>query len=703
MGDPEHDYDIPGDNPDYGTWDFRQILHVFTGQSKATYDPTKDMAGAQSSVPDPQSLFRAATAIGDTGAAMADTHQSINHLVFQVNRGDWWAGPAADGFSQMLSQANSVLMAHADELYNHQSSFNNTGAVLSQVKDNVLTMWERSCAALAHWWDSLSPLQRKNYEFGKAPWATREHFPPVETINGTTYYRVGDFPTIAEPLTQAMRDQLNQLATVYRTEIANTQTLEDVNLTGGGLGGTGSPDLSKVPPPPTPPSLDTNDLLKNLDTSTSNPDSSKLDDLLKGLGDGGSGGGGGGGTGEAGAVPPPPSLGDLGAGSGGALGTGGGGSGLGQAEGGVPAPPSMGDLGGGAGGASEGGVASPPSPGDFGGGGTGGAGEAGSVPPPPSLGDLGAGSGGLGAAGGGLGPAGTPGFDAGALPVGGPDAGGAGDARSGSGAVPSSPSLGDLGGGFGSAGSGAGGSTGGPSDAGAPGMPLMPLLGPTAVSRTASSAPRATAFPAGPGLDLSDLDRAGLPTGRIGAPSGAPKTPSIKPPAFSALEDTAVPGPSSFLKSAKTDPLQQEFANLLAKDPKVSALTAAARQEARVGALGEPGLPSSPKFQGGGAGAIGARTAAAEAGAGTLAARTAAAEAGALGAAGRLAGAPGAPGAAGTYGGMPYMPPMGGMGQGQRPGGGERERTTWLLEDEDVWGAAEQDATDGVIGRPTQR
>ncbi|MFD9123291.1 hypothetical protein [Kitasatospora sp. NPDC059571] len=629
MGDSP--YDIPGDNPDYGTWDFRQILHVFTGQAQA-YESAAGLAAGQSSVPDPRTLFQAATAIGDTGAAMAVTHHSINQLISQVNRGDWWAGPTADGFSQMLSQANSVLMDHADALYTHQNSFHNAGSVLSQVQENVLTMWDRACAALAQWWYSLNPIQQRNYEFGKSPYLTREHFPPVEVKDGTTYYRVGDFPTIAEPLTQAMRDQLNQLATVYRTEIANTQTLEDVNLTGGGLGGTGGPNLGNIPTLPNLQSLpDTNDLLKGL------------------------GGSGGPGSADAGgAVPPPPGLGGLGSGGGpafdGGAGLGGsGGPGSADAGGAVPPPPGLGGLGSGGGPAFDGGA------GLGGSGGPGSADAGGAVPPPPGLS-------GLASAGGAIG---------------------------GSGPVGTGRAL--------------GGSSATPSGAGEPGMPLMPMFGPTSLPAGSSgaAATRSASLPAGSNLDLAERGQDGLPTGRIGAPSVLPKPSTVRPPTFSALEDTAVPGPSSFAKSAKTDPLQQEFADLLGKDPKVAALTAAARQEAGAGALGEPGQPSSPKFSGG-PGPLGARTAAAEMGAETLAARTAAAETGAVGAAGRLAGAAGPAGPAG--GGMPYMPPMGGMGQGQRPGGaGERERTTWLLEDEDVWGATERDAADGVIGRPTQR
>ncbi|MFG2042302.1 hypothetical protein [Dactylosporangium sp. NPDC048998] len=56
----------------------------------------------------------------------------------------------------------------------------------------------------------------------------------------------------------------------------------------------------------------------------------------------------------------------------------------------------------------------------------------------------------------------------------------------------------------------------------------------------------------------------------------------------------------------------------------------------------------------------------------------------------------GGPGAVGGMGGMPYMPPMG------NPGGKDnekdRERNTWLTEEEDVWGT-DLDVTAAVIGR----
>ncbi|WP_431676437.1 hypothetical protein [Kitasatospora sp. KL5] len=48
--------------------------------------------------------------------------------------------------------------------------------------------------------------------------------------------------------------------------------------------------------------------------------------------------------------------------------------------------------------------------------------------------------------------------------------------------------------------------------------------------------------------------------------------------------------------------------------------------------------------------------------------------------------------------GAPMVPPMGGAGMGAGPGEKERRRTTWLAEDEEVWGT-DTGAVSGVIGR----
>jgi hypothetical protein len=83
------------------------------------------------------------------------------------------------------------------------------------------------------------------------------------------------------------------------------------------------------------------------------------------------------------------------------------------------------------------------------------------------------------------------------------------------------------------------------------------------------------------------------------------------------------------------------------------------------------------------------------------------AQGGMSGGSGGPAGFTGAPaGAAGLggMGGMPFMPPMGGpMGGMGGPGGSkeERERQTWLSEDEEVWGTSAAVGA-GVIGRPDE-
>jgi hypothetical protein len=49
-------------------------------------------------------------------------------------------------------------------------------------------------------------------------------------------------------------------------------------------------------------------------------------------------------------------------------------------------------------------------------------------------------------------------------------------------------------------------------------------------------------------------------------------------------------------------------------------------------------------------------------------------------------------------GGMPFSPPMGGAGGQQQTQSGDRERASWVYEDEDVWGTDEGGAP-AVIGR----
>ncbi|OKI18551.1 hypothetical protein A6A08_24720 [Nocardiopsis sp. TSRI0078] len=74
---------------------------------------------------------------------------------------------------------------------------------------------------------------------------------------------------------------------------------------------------------------------------------------------------------------------------------------------------------------------------------------------------------------------------------------------------------------------------------------------------------------------------------------------------------------------------------------------------------------------------------------------------GGVGGVGALGGQPGAGSGASGMGGMPMMPPMmgGGMGSGAGDNNRDRQRSTWLSEDEKVWGTA-ADGQRSALGRP---
>ncbi|MET9618818.1 hypothetical protein [Kitasatospora indigofera] len=738
-------------NADYDTWDSAAILHIFRGQDKG-YSSEKS---AGWSAPEPETLFQAREAVIDASVAMTDAHQIISQLSRQMERGDYWSGPTATMFSNLLSRAETVLVEHATALDHHQVRLDESGRVLAAVQDGVLEIWHAATRAVGLWWSGLNLSQQME-------WMKTHDYPPVqEKESGGAFYRVGDFPTIMEPMTQGMRDLLKTLAGTYRTGIVNMPSPGSPEFSGAGspAGGPGGVlpappklgDLSVLgadtgPSPTLEPLPDAPRLgdagLGGVDGGAGDPGARQLRELsglgggvgdlgspqlgdLSGLGGaGGAGaglGGGAGGVGDLGS----PQLGDL-SGLGGA---GGAGAGLGGGAGGVGdlGSPQLGDLSGlgGAGGVGAGlsgagdGMSLPGAPqmgglssglggvgGGSAGGGVGGVGPV-AMPPLPTLGGAGAGSGfGSGASGGagtgsqarsqsnpvslppapqlgnmsGLGGAGgAAGLSAGGLGgVGGGSAGG-GVGGVGPVAMPPLPKLGSGSGVGAGSGLGGGAGTGGQARSQPVSLPPAPQLGALRSSSTGLGSSAGGIGTPGrlPGLDPSFSNLGGGVGASEAAGRSGVRVPGLgssalpRLPGASGAFEGALLGPSKFDPNLKPTPLENEFAGLLRSDPKVAGLTATAGQVGRV--------------------------ATAEA----MAARAAASEGAVAGRIGAGMGPGGATGAMGGMGGMPYMPPMTGAG-GQRQTDGERERTTWLLEDDEVWGTDGAECHGGVIGRSPQ-
>ena len=680
-------------NADYDAWDSAAILHIFRGQDKA-YSSEKS---AGWSAPEPETLFQAKEAVIDASVAMTDAHQIISQLSRQMERGDYWSGPTATMFSNLLSRAETVLVEHATALDHHQVRLDESGRVLTAVRDGVLEIWHAATRAVGVWWSGLNLSQQME-------WMKTHDYPPVQEKDGRTFYRVADFPTIMEPMTEGMRDLLKTLAGTYRTGIVNMPSPGSPEFSGAGSPAGGPGGVL-----PAPPKLGDLSLPGATDTGPSPtlgplPAAPQLGDvsgLDGGAGDLGApqlrelsqpGAGGVGGVGDLGA----PQMGDL-SGLGGA---GGAGAGLNGAGGGasLPGAPQLGDLSGlgGVGGGSAGGgvggvgpVAMPPLPtlgagsgfGSGAGGGTGTGSQAQStpvsLPPAPQLGNmsgLGGAVGGAGLSAGGLGGAGGGSAGGG---VGG--VGGVGPV-----AMPPLPKLGSgsgAGSGFGS-GVGGGAGTGGQARSQSVSLPPAPQLGAVRSSSTGLGSSAGGIGTPGrlPGLDPSFSNLGGGVGESAAAGRGGVRVPGLggpalpRPPGVAGAFEGALLGPSKFDPNLKPTPLENEFAGLLRSDPKVAGLTATAGQASQAG-----------------------RFATAEAGA----ARAAASEAAVAGRLGAAMGPGGATGAMGGMGGMPYMPPMTGAG-GQRQTDGERERTTWLLEDDEVWGTDGAECHGGVIGRSPQ-
>jgi hypothetical protein len=276
--------------------------------------------------------------------------------------------------------------------------------------------------------------------------------------------------------------------------------------------------------------------------------------------------------------------------------------------------------------------------------------------PMPDAADLGGGSGGGGGAGmslpdlGGSGSGGGGGAGSNL-----PDLGGAGGGAGFGGGLPFLPGIGGTGGGRPTRGGGAGGNLpdlGGGLGAGGVDDPHSPggagFDGPSQVGSGV------------PGLNLpggsagsSGLGGAGATIPGLGDPAGAGIAPGL-----GSDESWSSPAESAF--------------------PTGSAGASGGQVPTHPAAGWPVGAGADFGAHGGTVGAL-----AATAGAGV------AGVAGAAGTAGTAAGTP--------MGGMPFMP-MGGMGGGQSNQDKERERTTWLAEEEEVWGT-DPDVAPAVVGR----
>ncbi|MFF7415486.1 WXG100 family type VII secretion target [Streptomyces lydicus] len=675
-------------NTDYSSWDAGMIHRLFTGQDKA-YESGQPEGWTKA---DPGSFYQAAGAVQNMASALAETRSFVSELGKHVARGDYWSGAAADSFSQLLHHADSVLGEQTSSLGNHVEAIGGAGDALDVHMTNAMNYWNAACAAVENWWYGLSNLQRMT-------WMMHHKVPPVEVKDGVTYFHISDIPSVQGPMEKGMQEELSQLAAAYRTAQVRMPAPSAPQFSAGGGSGLSAPNLQTpgVPQFPDTPSLDTSGLSAGLPSDAANmPGTPSFDP-----------------SGASSlASPGMPSFDPSGASS---LASPGmpsfDPSGMSSASQGMAGSPSEGSLdpssmpsfdssalqqsgspdGFGTTTSAQGAGHMPATP-QFS--------SPGSVDPgqptwnAPSLSDAG-----QAFAPGGMGDTGTSAFS------------GQGSGAPGT-PTWNPPSLGGSGqAGF--APSNFGGSDFSPTGANTPDggslpmaampfMPSVPLSSGAGRNRSGTSMPSMSSMPFMPEVpeggggvgSRSALGRSSLPA--------MPKPPVFDPATVGTASAKGMgriaPGLSGTGKPPA--PLQKEFENLLRNEPKMAGLSASLGKGP--GSLGKgPGMPEGlgplgkgpGMSEGPGAAGLAGRGAAAEA----QAARVAAAEAGM---AGRMAGA-GAVRGGGAMGGMPFMPPMG-AGAGQRGNGGERERTTWLLEDEDVWGANGPEGdqgVDGVIGR----
>ncbi|MFE3112040.1 WXG100 family type VII secretion target, partial [Kitasatospora indigofera] len=270
---------------DYSTWDAASILHIFRGQDKA-YSAEKTAGWVAA---DPESLFQAREAVIDAYAAMTVAGQVVTQLNQRVDRGDFWSGPAASMFSDLLKKAGTVLEDQASSLDQHQARLDETGQVLAITRDGVLEMWGAATKAVSDWWTGLSLDQQWE-------WMKTHDFPPVEVRDGKSFFRVGDFPALTDAMTKGMQNALTNLASTYRIGTLGMPSPGSAEFSSAGSP-AGSPNLTL----PAPPQLGDLSAPQLRELSAPNAEVPGLD--VPQFGDGsGLGGVGGAGAGSSGAA-----------------------------------------------------------------------------------------------------------------------------------------------------------------------------------------------------------------------------------------------------------------------------------------------------------------------------------------------------------------------------------------------------------------
>ncbi|MFI6785122.1 WXG100 family type VII secretion target [Micromonospora sp. NPDC050276] len=589
---------------------------------------------------DPQSFHTVAESMYNLAIWLEDAAAQVQKEINSLDDGGGFSGEAAKAYRESLEASRKDMLALRDDL----ESSKNWPQMLHNNGDAADKFWRNVRASWSAWWSTTTNQPNEMIRRVLDQMSAHVNGDVVgETVsldfgNGTKSYNLLSPGTLFSDLNSDMHNyfltRVNLLDQEMRTHYGELRNSFDDTATNL---------LDPRPaPPPTPGGVGGGG-------GGGGGGNIDLDDLP-------GGGGGGGGTG------------DLGAG-------GGGDGGIGDLGGGGGGDGGIGDLGGGgggtgglgAGGGGGGGI------GDLGGGGGGTGGLGGGPPGGFDLGNIGAGGGG---------PGGD--FESGSPGTGGNGLGGLGGSSGGSGAIP--------GGGF----------------VGGPGLGGLPSLGGGRPPGRDEPGPGSGGIGSGTGdfeegpstIDPDDLPGGGgsfpnLPGGSgagsggflpgLGGPSGSNSggsLPGLGGGSSNIGDLPGIPGGGSggdyFGGASGSDGIGHGWSGVDWQSGSNSGMPAGSMQ---IGPLG-PAPLATDGF------------AAAASGGSGLAGLGSTAAAGAAG--GGLAG--GAAGSAAMGGMGPMMPPMGGAGAGGQQQEKDRERKTWLAEEEEVWGT-DPDVAPSVIGR----